>query len=241
MSDAISRSRKHGVTILFHLSKLNWFGKLYIKVTRQNGRPSCLDGHQAVGKASLARSSQHLKQTTIMINHPGGSGPAPNTVSARIAAALHLSAFKIYWKNTWKNKILIKFQTHVGFWILWKQCTSTSNTLAWSQTQPNFGKRARIAILCQHCACMRKQLAFERRRGHLLLRFFLFALLQLVLITKSSMTGHRTWETFATLILGVASKTESSKWEPFQLMFPLSFKFYTWNRVNLASSCTHEK
>ena len=51
VSDAISRSRKHGVTIFFHLSKLNWFGKLYIKVTRQNGRPNCLDGHQAVGKA----------------------------------------------------------------------------------------------------------------------------------------------------------------------------------------------
>ena len=148
VSDAISRSRKHGVTIFFHLSKLNWFGKLYIKVTRQNGRPNCLDGHQAVGKASLARSSQDLKQSTIMRNHPGGSRPAPNTVSARIAVALHLSAFKIYWKNTWKNKILIKhsacagnnyeaiqspqknFQNHVGFWILWKQCTSTSNTLA---------------------------------------------------------------------------------------------------------------
>ena len=56
----------------FHLSKLNWFGKLYIKVTRQTGRPNCLDGHQAVGRASLARSSQDLKQSTIMINHPGG-------------------------------------------------------------------------------------------------------------------------------------------------------------------------
>ena len=82
-----------------HLSTLNWFGKLYIKVTCQNGRPNCLDGHEAVGKASLGRSSQDLKQSTIMINHAGGSRPAPNTVSARTAIALHLSAFKIYWKN----------------------------------------------------------------------------------------------------------------------------------------------
>ena len=29
-------------------------------------------GNQAVGKASLARSSQDLKQSTIMMNHPGG-------------------------------------------------------------------------------------------------------------------------------------------------------------------------
>ena len=64
-----------------------------------------------------------------------------------------MTAFKIYWKNTSKNKILIKhsacagnnyeaiqspqknFQNHVGFWILWKQCTSTITL--WHNPKPN--------------------------------------------------------------------------------------------------------
>ena len=67
--------------------------------SRQNGRPKCLDGHQAVSKASLARSSQDLKQSAIMINHLGGFQARAKQLCLRIAAALHLSAFKIYWKN----------------------------------------------------------------------------------------------------------------------------------------------
>ena len=79
------------------------------------------------------------------------------------------------------------------------------------------------------------------RHGHLLLRFFFLPCSSLSL--SQNLPGHRTWETFATLILGVwnASKTPklSPQMGPPQLLFPLSLKFYTWSRVNKASCCTH--
>ena len=87
-----------------------------IKVTRQTGRPNCLDGHQAVGKASLARSLQDLKQSTTMINHLEGSKRAPNTVSARIAASLHCQPSKSIEKTHGRTKLRFSANT-----VLWEQ------------------------------------------------------------------------------------------------------------------------
>ena len=155
-----------------------------------------------------------------MMNHPGGSRLAPNIVSARIAAALHLSAFKIYWKNTWKNKILIKhsacagnnyepiqrpqknLQYHVRFWILWKQCISTSNTLAQFQTHKT-SEKAQELRFSANTVLVRVATSFWNAPWPSPSKILSFLPLQLVSITKSSVTGHRTWETFATLILGL--------------------------------------
>jgi len=118
VSGAISRSRKHGVTIFFHLSKLHWsenFMKSFIRkpwcATRHNGRPNCLPCKVFAGSEAKEKNLDNNDKSSRKI--PG----LPNIVSPRIAAARQLespSSKQVHFKD---------FQRWWSWWQGWTRET----------------------------------------------------------------------------------------------------------------------
>jgi len=96
-------------------------------------------GNQAVREASLARSSQDLKQSTIMMNHPGGfQARAKHCVCAHSSCIAPVSLQNLL-KNTWKNKILTKHNACAG-----------NNYEAIQSPQKNLQNHVRLHLYKQH-------------------------------------------------------------------------------------------